>query len=130
MPVGMRDQAAQKHGKDVAGDVSGHHRAQMRRKLLGKGGVALTELELLEMLLYAGAPRGDTKPLAKRLMKYFGSLSAILRAELAQLQSVNGAGDAAVSAIKLPKRSAYISTLRGSKASRCSHIGLRCRIIA
>ena len=100
MPVGMRDQAAGKHGKDAAADVSGH-RARMRRKLLDKGGVALTELESLEMLLYAGVPRGDTKPLAKRLMKHFGSLSAILRAEVAQLQSVNGAGDAAVSAIKI-----------------------------
>ena len=34
-------------------------------------------------------------------MKHFGSLSAILRAEVTQLQSVNGAGDAAVSAIKI-----------------------------
>ncbi|MEL0042305.1 MAG: UPF0758 domain-containing protein, partial [Candidatus Puniceispirillum sp.] len=100
MPVGMWDQAAEKHGKNAAADVSGH-RARMRRKLLDKGGVALTELELLEMLLYAGAPRGDTKPLAKRCMKHFGSLSAILRAEVAHLQSINGAGDAAVSAIKI-----------------------------
>ena len=58
MPVDMRDQAAEKLGKDAAADVSGH-RARMRRKLIDKGGVALTELELLEMLLYAAAPLDD-----------------------------------------------------------------------
>ena len=46
----------------------------MRQKLLEKGGTALTDLEILEMLLYASAPRGDTKPLAKRLVKIFKSL--------------------------------------------------------
>ena len=38
------------------------HRARMRGKLLEKGSAALTELEILEMLLHAGAQRGDTKP--------------------------------------------------------------------
>jgi len=37
----------------------------MRAKLLDKGAAALSDLELLEMLLYAGNPRADTKPLAK-----------------------------------------------------------------
>ena len=31
------------------------HRARMRGKLLEKGSAALTELEILEMLLYAGS---------------------------------------------------------------------------
>ena len=46
------------------------HRVRMRGKLLEKGSAAPTELEILEMLLYAGAPRGDTEPLAKRLISY------------------------------------------------------------
>ena len=44
-----------------AGHAKGH-RVHMRGKLLEKGSAALTELEILEMLLYAGAPRGDTNP--------------------------------------------------------------------
>ena len=40
----------------------------MRIKVLGKSAGSLTELELLEMLLYHTSPRGDTKPIAKRLM--------------------------------------------------------------
>ena len=44
----------------------------MRAKLLDKGYEALSELELLEILLYAGNRRGDTKTLAKTLMRRFG----------------------------------------------------------
>ena len=38
------------------------HRARMRGKLLEKGSAALTELEILEMLFYAGVSRCDAKP--------------------------------------------------------------------
>ncbi len=77
------------------------HRARMRGKLLEKGTTALTELEILEMLLYAGAPRGDTKPLAKRLIKTFKSLSAVLRASPDDLRPIKDMGDAAIAAVKI-----------------------------
>ena len=80
--------------------ISGH-RQRMRRKLLEKGAESLSDLELLEMLLYAGNTRGDTKPLAKQLMRKLGSLSAILRAPASQLASHHGMGDASVAALKL-----------------------------
>ena len=53
------------------------------------------------MLLYAAAPRGDTKPLAKQLMKQFKSLSDILRAPPIDLYFVTGIGDAGIAAIKV-----------------------------
>lgn len=56
------------HADSPADHMSGH-RGRMRAKLLDKGSEALSELELLEMLLYAGNRRGDTKPLAKALMR-------------------------------------------------------------
>ena len=73
----------------------------MLAKLLDKGSEALSELELLEMLLYAGNRRGDTKPLAKALMRRFGSLSAVLRAPAALLAQQSGMGDASVAALKI-----------------------------
>jgi len=73
----------------------------MRAKLLDKGYEALSELELLEMLLYAGNRRGDAKPLAKTLMRRFGSLSAVLRAPAALLAQQTGMGDASVAALKI-----------------------------
>ena len=73
----------------------------MRAKLLDKGSDALSELKLLEMLLYAGNRRGDTKPLAKALMRHFGSLSAVLRAPATLLAQQSGMGDASVAALKI-----------------------------
>ena len=77
------------------------HRNRMRAKLLDKGHEALSELELLEMLIYAGNRRGDTKPLAKTLMRRFGSLSAVLRAPATLLAQQTGMGDASVAALKI-----------------------------
>ena len=77
------------------------HRARMCAKLLDKGPGALSKLELLEMLLYAGNWRGDTKPLAKALIRRFGSLSAVIRAPAALLGQQKGMGDASVVALKI-----------------------------
>ena len=43
----------------------------MRAKVMGKGAETLSELELLEMILYAGSPQSDTKPLANDLIRHF-----------------------------------------------------------
>ena len=43
------------------------HRERMRDRLLDRGPDGLADYELLEMLLFLVQPRGDTKPLAKRL---------------------------------------------------------------
>jgi DNA repair protein RadC len=77
------------------------HRKRMRERLLTKGAETLTELEILEMLLFAGQPRGDTKPLAKILIRQFGSLAAVLRAPVQQLSDQRSLGDASISALKL-----------------------------
>lgn len=92
-PLGVKD----RHPRT---DTKGH-RARMRQKLIEKGAGSLTELEILEMLLYGSAPRGDTKPLAKRLIRHFSSLSGVVRAEIADLRLVSGVGDAVISAIKI-----------------------------
>ena len=73
----------------------------MRAELLDKGAAVFSELELLEMLLYAGNPRTDTKPLAKDLMTSFGSLSAVLRTPAKVLRDHRGMGDALVTALKI-----------------------------
>ena len=73
----------------------------MRGKLLEKGSAALTELEILEIPLYGGAPPSDTKPLAKRLIKTFISLSAALRASPDDFRPIRDIGDAAIAAVKI-----------------------------
>ena len=56
----------------MADHLTKGYRQRMRERLLSKGAETLTELEILEMLLFAGQPRGDTKPFAKSLMRQFG----------------------------------------------------------
>lgn len=76
------------------------HRARLRERFLEKGPSALAEYELLELLLFAAHPRGDTKPLAKRLLARFGNLSALLKADIAALAEVEGLGDGGIAALK------------------------------
>lgn len=56
------------------------HRQRMRARVLSAGAASLADYELLEMLLFPGVPRRDTKPLAKALINQFGSLAAVLEA--------------------------------------------------
>ena len=56
------------------------HRARMRERVLQTGAGGLADYEVLEMLLFAGVPRRDTKPLAKTLINQFGSLAAVIEA--------------------------------------------------
>lgn len=47
---------------------------------------------LLEYLLFYTIPRGDTKRIAKDLLRTFGSFSAVLNADANELQDVDGIG--------------------------------------
>lgn len=55
------------------------HRARMRTRLAAAP-AALADYEIIEMLLFLGIPRRDTKPAAKALINRFGSLAATFAA--------------------------------------------------
>src|SRR5689334_11424650 len=93
------------------------HRARLRRRLLAGGTEALPDYELLEFLLFAGQPRGDTKPLAKALLQRFGSFAAVLGAEREALLDVPGMGEASVAAV-LAVRGASLRILRAEVQQR------------
>ncbi|WP_372015444.1 DNA repair protein RadC [Tistrella mobilis] len=77
------------------------HRQRLRDRLLERGADALADYELLELLIAAAIPRGDVKPIAKRLLQTFGSLGDVLHAEPARLKAVEGVGPAVLAQIKL-----------------------------
>jgi DNA repair protein RadC len=70
------------------------HRQRIRDRFERLGGDAFEDYELLELLLFRSIPRRDTRPIAKALMKRFGSLPATLSAPANLLKEVDGIGDA------------------------------------
>jgi DNA repair protein RadC len=104
--------AKRSKGPDGLADFAGAaphffgHRARLRQRLIAGGPETLPDYELLEVLLFAGNPRGDTKPLAKDLLERFGSLAEVLSAEADDLLTVPGLGEAGVAALKSVREAA------------------------
>ena len=67
-----------------------YSRDRLRERFLKSGVDGVQDYELLEMILFAAIPRRDVKPLAKDLLKEFGSISGILTASITDLQKVKG----------------------------------------
>jgi DNA repair protein RadC len=79
------------------------HRDRLRARFRDQGAAGVADYELLEMALYRAIPRGDTKPLAKALLKRFGTLTEVLNAPRERLKEVAGMGDRCVDELKLIK---------------------------
>ncbi len=75
------------------------HRARLRARFLQTGGMGLPDYELLELLLFQAIPRRDVKPLAKDMLRTFGSLPRVLRATKSDLEGF-GLSEAAIAALK------------------------------
>ena len=89
-------------------DAGGHphfhgHRDRLRARFREGGAAALADYELLEMALFRALPRRDTKPMAKALLKRFGSLSEVLAAPSERLKEVDGVGESVITELKLIK---------------------------
>lgn len=90
----------QPSGRDDAPHYHGH-RTRLRERFHTAGPDALSDYELLEMVLFTAQPRRDMKPLAKSLIKTFGSFAETVHAPAARLREVEGIGDASITLFKL-----------------------------
>lgn len=88
-------------GLDDAAPHYAGHRERLRARFKENGSDSLADYEVLELLLFRALPRRDTKPLAKELLRQFGSLSAVLGAPLKRLTEVNGIGETVALELKL-----------------------------
>ena len=68
------------------------HRNRVRERVRRDGLDNFEEHQVLELLLFYSFRRGDTNELAHRLMERFGSFSAVLDADPAELEKVTGCG--------------------------------------
>lgn len=93
------------------------HRQRLRQRFLSAGGETLPDYELLELLLFGAIPRGDVKPLAKRLLARFGDFAGVITAPAERLGEVDGVGDSVVAALKAVESGAQ-RLARGRLAGR------------
>ncbi|WP_336279264.1 RadC family protein [Bartonella sp. CB175] len=77
------------------------HRERLRKRYLKTKGDAIEDYEYLELLLFRTIPRANTKPIAKNLIKRFGSLADVLGADIHLLQEVHGCGPATAIDLKI-----------------------------
>jgi DNA repair protein RadC len=77
------------------------HRERLRQRFRNAGADALSDYELMEMVLFRALPRRDVKPLAKALIGAFGSFAEAVHAPVARLREINGLGEAAITELKL-----------------------------
>lgn len=69
------------------------HRERLRQRFLESQGAGMPDYEILELLLFPVIPRRDVKPLAKALIKTFGSLGGVLSAGHKRLKDEGGLTD-------------------------------------
>jgi DNA repair protein RadC len=66
----------------------------------------LPDYELLELVLFRSIPRRDVKPIAKELVRRFGSFAEVLAAPVHRLTEIDGVGDSVASDLKIVEASA------------------------
>jgi DNA repair protein RadC len=93
------------------------HRERLRERFREAGEQALADYELLELLLFRAIPQRDVKPLAKDLLRRFGSFAEVISAPPHLLAEVSGVGDAAVTELKIVQAAAQRLT-RGEVSKR------------
>jgi DNA repair protein RadC len=65
-----------------------------REKLLGRGAAALTDSELIAILLRTGLPGANAVEVARQLLEQYGSLSGLSRCSVKEIASIPGIGPA------------------------------------
>ena len=79
--------------KVIKNDIHSGHRQRARERFLNNPD-AISDYDLLELLLFLIIPRADTKPIAKKLIDKYRTLNNIFNAEKTQLTNDGINGDA------------------------------------
>ena len=82
------------------------HRQRLRTRFLLTGGKDMPDYEFLEFLLTMSIPRRDVKPLAKQLIKKFGSFAGVVNAQDNELLEISGIKETSLALLKAIKEGA------------------------
>jgi DNA repair protein RadC len=95
------------------------HRERLRGRFREAGPDALSDYELIELLLFRALPQRDVKPLAKTLLEKFGSFAEVIAAPEARLAEVKGLGAASITELNIVQAAAS-RFLRGAVKKRAA----------
>jgi DNA repair protein RadC len=82
------------------------HRDRLRERFVEAGGEALPDYELLELILFRSIPRRDVKPIAKEMIRRFGTFAEVLAAPPKLLMEMDGIGASVVTDLKIVEAAA------------------------
>src|ERR1700754_3000050 len=94
LDAGLSESAPHYHG----------HRERLRARFNDAGAAAVSDYELLELVLFRAIPRRDVKPLAKELLARFGSFAEVIAAPRPLLGEM--LGQAAIAELKIVEAAA------------------------
>lgn len=98
-------------------NIHAGHRERMRQRFLKEGAEGFADHELLEMLLYYANPRGDTNPLAHKMIQEFTSLPSLIEADPVDISRICG----------VSKNTAILISLQKELSKRCLAVQWRDR---
>lgn len=91
------------------------HRERLRRRFLLGGGRDMPDYKLLELLLTIAIPRRDVKPLAKELIRKFGSFAGVVNAPLEELMLVKGVKENTAAVLRIVRECSVRSSWQSLK---------------
>lgn len=83
------------------------HRERLRKRLAESSVGSLPDYEILELLLQFTIPIKDTKPIAKDLLKKFGSFSKVIHADTHELLKIRDIGQRVIASFRIIQESSY-----------------------
>ncbi|PHR59239.1 MAG: hypothetical protein COA47_09760 [Robiginitomaculum sp.] len=109
------------------------HRDRLRQRFSDSGPEALTDYEMLELILFRAIPRRDVKALAKSLLATFGDFAGVLGAHPDRLQEIPGISAAVARELKIIQAAGILaqreSLLQGDIISSWSALYDYCRSV-
>ena len=99
--VAKRDGKERKAGLSEASPHYHGHRERLRGRFRETGSEAVSDYELLELVLFRTIPQRDLKPLCKELIAKFGSFAEVLAAPQQRLEEVKGIKEATATDLKI-----------------------------
>ena len=102
--MAKRNQVSESVLPPPAGPHYEGHRERLRARFLEAGAGALSDYELLELVLFAAIPRRDVKPLAKVLLARFGTFADVIAAPRERLKEL--LADGAIAQLKIVEAAA------------------------